>query len=248
MEFDPDSYFGTCAICGVAQTFVRKSRAIRETYHCVACRASLRERSQAQEIVTLYGQPGIRNFTDLAQDPGFRRLRIYEPGTSGPLRRFLRDLPGYEQSDYVPPSGTAKGGAKIRHEDLHALSFADESFDLVITSDIFEHVRRPMVAFAEIRRVLKTGGWHVFTVPVQAPIPACSVARVDTSGDTDVHLLPPYYHGDGKGGKSLVYTDFGQDLIASLEAIGLRTQLKFPTTPSAIANRAPTLISGRIEV
>jgi hypothetical protein len=35
-------------------------------------------------------------------------------------------------------------------EDLEALTFPDESFDLVITQDVFEHVLRPAKAFAEI--------------------------------------------------------------------------------------------------
>lgn len=245
--FELDCYSGDCAVCGLVQTFVRKSRAIRETYNCASCRASLRERSQAQEIIALFGKGQTRSLVDLVKDPGFRQLRIYEPGTSGPFRSLLRDIPGYQQSDYCPASEGLQTTSKMRHEDLHALSFEDERFDLVITSDIFEHVRRPMTAFAEIRRVLRKGGWHVFTVPMQDPIPARSVARVDTSGAADIYLVPPHYHGDGKGGKSLVYTDFGQDLISDLEAIGFRTQLRYPASSSPTANQAVTLISCRVD-
>ena len=52
-----------------------------------------------------------------------------------------------------------------RSENLEALTFPDESFDLIIPQDVFEHVLRPAKAFAEIARTLKPGGVHVYTVP-----------------------------------------------------------------------------------
>jgi len=48
---------------------------------------------------------------------------------------------------------------------LGNISRNDESFDLVITLDVFEHVLRPAKAFAEIARTLKPGGAHIYTVP-----------------------------------------------------------------------------------
>jgi SAM-dependent methyltransferase len=114
----------------------------------------------------------------------------------------------------------------VRCEDLHALTFADERFDLVITSDIFEHVRRPLLGFSEIRRVLRTGGHHVFTIPLKWPLDSVSRPRVDTSGAEDVHVVPPVYHGsptDPQG--SLVYYDWGTDLVHLLAALGLPTRL-----------------------
>ena len=102
------------------------------------------------------------------------------------------------------------------------LTFSDDQFDLVITSDIMEHVRRPYEAFVEIKRVLKPGGAHIFSIPVQDPIPKNTVYRVDTSGDEDVFLLPPRYHNDDH----LVYTDFGEDMIARLEQeVGVEVRL-----------------------
>ena len=44
------------------------------------------------------------------------------------------------------------------------MTFENESFDLFITQDVFEHVMTPNKAFKEIERVLKPGGAHVFTV------------------------------------------------------------------------------------
>jgi len=57
--------------------------------------------------------------------------------------------------------------SSIRFEtgSILELSFADDSFDTVICVDVLEHVERPDVALAELRRVLKPGGQLVVTVP-----------------------------------------------------------------------------------
>jgi SAM-dependent methyltransferase len=136
--------------------------------------------------------------------------------------------------------GTLRDG--LRCEDLMALTFDDESFDLVVTSDIFEHVRRPYEGFAEVRRVLKSGGVHVFSVPVLDPMPAKSVDRVDTSGDEDVFLESPTYHGPTNR-EHLVYTDFGQDMIDRLNAEGFPTRAIRYDRGSSATGRLLTFIS-----
>lgn len=115
----------------------------------------------------------------------------------------------------------------------------------MVTSDILEHVRKPERAFAEIARVLRPGGFHVFTVPMSDPIPRISVRRLDTSGDTDVPLLPEAYHGNGKGGRSLVYTDFGLDIADMHAAVGLSCRFVRPRTESRPANRIVTVVAQR---
>lgn len=42
--------------------------------------------------------------------------------------------------------------------DAHCLPFADDSFDLVFTVAVFEHLRNPLRAMQEVARVLKPGG------------------------------------------------------------------------------------------
>ncbi|MGM7669001.1 class I SAM-dependent methyltransferase [Microbacterium sp. A93] len=43
-------------------------------------------------------------------------------------------------------------------EDVHALSFADNSFDIVHTHQVLQHVADPVQALREMRRVTKPGG------------------------------------------------------------------------------------------
>ena len=79
----------------------------------------------------------------------------------------------------------------------------------MLSSDIFEHVRKPFVGFKEVNRVLKPGGFHIFSIPLERPMPSTTVFRVDTSGPEDVFVLPEHYHSAPVG--SLVYIDFGED-------------------------------------
>ena len=49
--------------------------------------------------------------------------------------------------------------------DVRNLSYPDEYFDVVCSFDVFEHVEEDFKAVSEVRRVLKKGGYLVFTVP-----------------------------------------------------------------------------------
>jgi len=214
---------GRCDVCGTVGDFVRTDAPTRESFECRTCNASLRYRAQAAALTAAYGAPEL-SLAELVDVPAFRELEIYEPGIAGPLRYILRRLPRYLNSYYWPDVDPGQERDGVRCEDLRHLTFEDQSFDLVISSDILEHVRGPMDAFAETFRVLRPGGLHVFTVPMIWPLPSTTEARVDYSGPEDKHLLPPIYHGspiDPEG--SLVYTDFGMDLPEALRELGFET-------------------------
>jgi len=48
---------------------------------------------------------------------------------------------------------------------VEALPFAAGSFDMVTANVVVEHLKYPSLAFAEIFRVLRSGGWFVFRTP-----------------------------------------------------------------------------------
>lgn len=59
-----------------------------------------------------------------------------------------------------------------RIENLHALTFADESVGTVIMLDTLEHVQYPFKAMAEVARILKPGGVCIMTSVMLCPIHA----------------------------------------------------------------------------
>jgi SAM-dependent methyltransferase len=97
--------------------------------------------------------------------------RILDIGTStGTNLRMLRDQ-GYRRVTGLDFSADAiryceeKGLGPVRQGDICALPFADRSFDLLLATDIIEHVDDDDRALAEIARVLARGGAALLTVP-----------------------------------------------------------------------------------
>lgn len=195
---------------------------------CPACGASLRYRHQAAVLIDELSEEGSASLAELVLEPHLAAARVYEPGIEGPFRRYLASLPGYTNSylwDGVPRGKTHRG---TRCEDLQDLTLPDDSVDLVVSSDILEHVREPVRAFTELRRVLRPGGLHVFTVPLAWPLPEQTLSRVEAREDGEERpAAPAVYHSsptDPRG--SLVYTDFGLDLPARLDALGYETRIQ----------------------
>lgn len=220
-----DVNYDKCSVCGFYGKFYKNNPSFREGYQCPECRSSLRYRGQASSILKIYGNSTHKTIADLSQDQEFAKLKIFEPGVIGPFRKYFSSFDYYKNSFYWEdiPLGKFKDG--IQCQSLEDLTFDDNEIDLIISSDIMEHVRHPSVAFTDIYRVLKPGGYHIFTIPLHLPMREKSKARVDTSSDEDIYLDEPHYHGDGVGGKSLVYTDFGADIEQQLKNIGYSVSL-----------------------
>ena len=227
-EKGANCYSGRCFVCGKWGSFSHLGGSIRESFRCKTCGASLRYRELARVIVDHYSRENSECLKDLCSETQFGELSIYEPGLIGPLRRLLAKVRGFHQSVYVDDVERGASTGDARRQDLMALTFPSESFDLVITSDILEHVRRPFQAFREIDRVLKPEGMHVFSIPVQRPIPEGTVTRVNTSGSEDVAILPRRYHSAPKGGRALVYTDFGRDMRGLMARDGIELRMEGP--------------------
>ena len=235
-------YSGYCTVCGTRGLFVHNPaiRSIRENFTCKSCKASLRYREQARLVVSHFPGDGAKCLAELARETGFRRAGIYEPGLIGPFRKYLRDLDGYRNSFFESDVSPGEIRSDTECQDLMKLTYADNSFDLVLSSDIFEHVRKPFVGFKEVDRVLKPEGFHIFSIPLQWPMRRRTVSRVDTSGPKDEYVLPAHYHGARGGSKSLVYTDFGADMVDRMAEDGIDLHMERPPgdeTPSFVANR-----------
>ncbi|MEW6722312.1 MAG: class I SAM-dependent methyltransferase [Candidatus Micrarchaeota archaeon] len=55
------------------------------------------------------------------------------------------------------------------------LPLPDGSFDLIVISEVLEHIDNPEKAVNEARRLLRDGGWLIVTVPLDTPLSPWSV-------------------------------------------------------------------------
>lgn len=206
---------GLCPICERTVRFVARGAYLRNTYRCEGCASLPRERALVRALARTF--------------PRWRELAIHEssPGMIGASLKLKTECPRYVPSQLWPdlPVGALRDG--VRCEDLERLTFADESFDLHVTLDVFEHVLDPTAAFREIARTLRPGGAHVFTVPlVRGRHPSARRAERRPDG-TLHHLAEPKYHdnpADPNG--SLVTMDWGYDICDWVyRASGLITRI-----------------------
>jgi SAM-dependent methyltransferase len=220
-----------CPVCGAygfAAGFAAKPMNLRETGLCSRCGATNRQRQMAymirQAFAAVTGSPKP-SLNEVARLEGFV---VYNTEAQGPVNDRLATMQGYLCSEYLGDaykSGEVIDG--IMHQDLTALSFPDESIDMVLSSDVLEHVPNPYRAHEEIRRVLRPGGSHIFTVPFHQHLFLDDVrARLDERG-APIHLKEPIYHGDPVRPTEgvLVYTIFSVEMLVRLRNLGFVTNL-----------------------
>jgi SAM-dependent methyltransferase len=145
--------------------------------------------------------------------PNWRTLSIHESSPHGPASEMLkRECKEYIATRYYPDVPMGESFHGYRCENLENQTFANCSFDLVVTQDVFEHVLHPDWAFREVARTLKENGAHVFTVPWYYW--KKTVIRAQEKQGKIEHILLPDYHGNpiSKDG-SLVVREWGYDML-----------------------------------
>lgn len=244
-------YFaGTCPVCGADTLFVSTgpTELARECLMCPECVTTSRYRSLALGVLRAVEEIcGVRA-PSLAALPEFdssRRLRVYDTQTPFAYERAAYPLPALlaavpwihvETSDFAPsqPAGALlpSGGT---NQNLEALTFPDDHFDILLTSDVMEHVRLIDRAHAEIARVLRPGGVYLFTVPHTRAAERLVRVRVHDEADAskDEFVLEPEYHGDVNGPDmaSLSYRVFGTEIDGELASFGLSTEYSWTLDP-----------------
>ena len=221
-----------CSICGFRGPFGHEAGAAsRDNYRCQKCKSMVRQRDVAQIILDEFGAGKYLDITALVRSGLMNNLSVYDVGIRGPLTSRLKDLPNYVQSyfwDEIEPGQLHNG---IRCEDLRNLTFSDAVFDLIVSQEVFEHVFEPEKALAEIYRVLRPGGLHIFSIPVRYPIPDRSVNRASLFEGQVVNHAPATFHIAGDGSESLVVTEWGQDIIDAHAMAKLRLSIVRRSSP-----------------
>jgi hypothetical protein len=225
-----------CGICGNSGTMffdmpdrrLRREHGIgvlRETLSCRFCGSTTRQRTLAYALKTVASTSFGCEETTLGAV--FRKLdqaRIWDTDAFSPISKVLRSHKCGVISKYLPErlfgSELEPGVFNI---DLQRIDFESNRFDVILSSEIMEHVRNDGAAHSEIFRCLKPGGAYIFTVPYDENL-ARTRYLVDASSATDLFLTRPHHHGDPITGGILAYRIYGRDLIDTLTAIGFEVR------------------------
>jgi len=158
---------------------------------CSSCGGNVRSAALAQALLSglALPQPTLRAAIAALMQEGRGGPALLEINEAGTLSPLLRQLPRYRFGAYP-------------ELDMHAIPYADGSFDCVVHSDTLEHIPNPIHALQECLRVLRPGGLLCMTVPTV-------VGRLsrDRAG------LAKSYHGVPATSTDdyIVHTEFGAD-------------------------------------
>ena len=141
------------------------------------------------------------------------------------------------------PKGNQNIDAAAR-ADLGALPFADDTFDVAISSHVAEHLTQPERVFGELSRVLKPGGrlliltpnrWHYVTVS-SALLPHGFHLTYNRWRGVDAHdIFPTVYRANTASRLRRLYERAGLDV---------EQLYQFETEPEYLAFSAPTYALG----
>jgi SAM-dependent methyltransferase len=178
------SHKGYCNCCEKEVIFQSANNWLRDNFLCSNCLSIPRERALMATIEKYY--------------PNWENLSIHEssPATRGASLKIQSRTKNYTASQYFPnePFGTIINN--FQNQDLENQTFNDESFDLIITQDVMEHIYNPAKAFSEIARTLKKGGAHIFTVPIINKHEKTEIWALKGEKGEPIFLKEPEWHGN----------------------------------------------------
>lgn len=219
IRYLPRSQVRRCLACERLSLIMAFS-ADEEFHLCVRCRANLR-----YELLANYIREEISSLNS---------LDVLELDPGSPLRPLLSQAKSYTRTyfrEQVEPGSRRDDGSIC--QDITNLTYPDNSLDLIVSSDVLEHVPDADAAFRESVRTLKPGGSHLFTVP---PRPA-TVRRAYVEAGRVVHIETPEYHSDPLSPSGiLAFWDYGPDMASKINMSGLDVQVV----------RGPAGIRGRV--
>ena len=216
---------GFCPVCARHTLFCFTDRIelVRNHAVCIRCRSISRNRQVALCAIEAHRADGIAALADFRKATN---LRVLNASSATPIARALGRAPHIHNTEYFEgcPSGSVKDG--IACQDFESLSFASGSLDLILSEDVFEHVKDVRRGLAEVGRVLKPGGRHIFTVPFH--FDQRTRHLFEKRGDDYVPVvLPVEYHGDGIRDRIPAYHHLGYDLFDWLAQLGMETRVRF---------------------
>ncbi|MFH1280548.1 MAG: class I SAM-dependent methyltransferase [Candidatus Beckwithbacteria bacterium] len=109
----------------------------------------------------------------LGQIPSNKNLKFLDIGCGDGVLLYLisqktkAQLFGIDSDSDSLKTAKSKVNAKFFQASAYKLPFKTQSFDIVIASEIIEHLKNPEKMLSEIKRVLKPKGLSLITTPVK---------------------------------------------------------------------------------
>lgn len=204
----------------------QESMSKRESMKCVYCGCSYRLRLLARAInYWVYRnlekslQENMTAYTKVT-----KTIVVGEINSCGVLHETLKGFDNLHYSEYTPLKSSG-----ISYEDIQNLTYESNLFDVVLTSDVLEHVPDTVKSLREVYRVLKPGGAFILTIPsvhgrqskVKASVKDGKIVQLDTAS----------FHGAGQE-DYLVWHEFGDDFLSITESVGFKSYELFSSTSS----------------
>jgi SAM-dependent methyltransferase len=191
---------GFCVCCDQDTIFRSDDEWLRDFYVCTNCGSIPRERALMRVIEMFY--------------PNWRELTIHEssPVNRGASIKLKNKCKHYIPSQYWFERKPGEQYDGVYNVNLEKQHFENESFDLIVTQDVFEHIYKPKDAMQEIYRTLRHGGAHICTIPLVNKSKPTEEWSILKNGKIQF-LHQPEYHGnpvDPQG--SPVSYHYGYDL------------------------------------
>lgn len=215
---------GICEVCGEQTTFHLDflysdgiTPNFREGLVCPKCGLNNRQRYIVSAVLKEYVPD--------------QKIYMYEQVTS--VFKVIRSHVGAKNvvgSEYV--TAGLKSGTKVKgilHENAENLSFADDSFNIIISCDVFEHINDYERCFSEAFRVLRPGGRLYLSVPFCADQQNNHRRAGITPEGELIHYDKPVRHGNPMSDEgSLVFWDYGWDMLDDLKRAGFHDAFMLP--------------------
>ena len=162
MHLEQTLAYATCNICGQQGEFLISglnpesdepiTTQLRDNVFCQGCGSICRDRMLIHGL-----QEVLDTSTPLSVMIPNKDIRVLETSGARAHPKYLESLYDYYNISYHPEIMKGESYDTRKYGDLENLRFQDDYFDVILSSDVFEHVRLYEKAFLEVFRVLRPG-------------------------------------------------------------------------------------------
>jgi SAM-dependent methyltransferase len=122
---------------------------------------------------------------------------------SSRCQNYLRKRFYYSRLRKAAGRRLQKGKAVVMNADALSMPFGDETFDIVFSDAVFEHLMDVPQAVSELCRVLKRGGWAYIGIHLFASLSGSHHPRLQQTVAALPEGVEPWYHLRGLPGEIL---------------------------------------------